>query len=45
MKRKEYIGRMRDHLFFEYSRPSWKQILYIEFCDKVMPALGLKFFK
>jgi len=36
---------MRDNFFFEKTRLSWEQILYIEFCNKVMPGLGLKFFK
>ena len=45
MKRHEYIARMRDSLFFERTRLSWKQILYIDFCNKVMPGLGVKFFK
>lgn len=45
MKRQEYIARMRDSLFFERTRLSWKQILYIDFCNKVMPGVGVKFFK
>ena len=43
--RHQLIIQMRKKLFFEFTRSSEKQIMYLKFCNYVMPHFTPKFFK
>lgn len=45
VKRQEYFQKIKENFFFEKTKSSWKQIIYLEFCNMIMPFVSLKFVK
>ena len=45
VKRQQYIAEIRQNLYFEFTKSSQKQKMYLMFCNQLIPAFSAKMFK